>query len=556
LFGGIELVTVIGPAHDEASAGSAPRFPFAAIPTASGCLLLDRRRPRNVVSSLSRAGELLWSEDRPPRMNAVAGLADGSAVLALDRTIWLRDPDGRLRQLAILPGEAEIEALSVRDRLVAAGSDEGVQLLSLDDGRPLGSLSAEQLGVRTVTDLQLLPGDGLLITDSWQSSVLETDRRGTLIRRFGKRRVPGQALGHLTGCRSACRLPDGRTVVADTLNDRVVLISGAEAMQELWPADGSGWAAPTFVRAAGDGSLLVTDSGQRRVVALELDGLVRWQYGARPAENRPLTFPRMAEGAADGTVLVADSFSHRVLEFDGAGQEVWQAGAGLGLHAPRAVTRDAEGSTVIADGMNGRVLVVDGTGSLVREISEVCWQGERHQLVDPHHVVVAGQQLLITDSDTHWVWLVDRQGEATHRWGGNPELNDPHCARLRPDGSLVVADAGNHRLAVCAPGSESPARALPVFDAAGQPVQLDYPRCVSLAPDGGLLVSDTDAARLLGLSPDGVVRWECGPELPEHPALGGVPELRIPRWIDLSHRRLVITDYWNSRVLVYAVGPG
>jgi DNA-binding beta-propeller fold protein YncE len=356
-------------------------------------------------------------------------------------------------------------------------------------------------------------------------------------------------------------LPDGRIAVADTLNDRVVLLDGP-AVRELWPADGSGWAAPTFVRATPDGGLLVTDSGQRRVVALGLDGQLRWQYGAQPGGRRPLAFPRMAEATAAGTVLVADTFHHRVLEFDGAGEQVWQAGPGLGLHAPRSVTRDAGGRTVIADGMNARVLVVDGAGSPVREISEVRWQGERHRLVDPHHVVAVGEQLLITDSDTDCVWLVDSRGDATRQWGGGPDsgqLDDPHCAWLRPDGSLVVADAGNHRLALCAPGPHSGARALPVLDAAGQPVQLDYPRCVSLAPGGGLLVADTDAARLLGVDAAGVVRWELGPELPADPGLGGVPELRIPRWVALDARgRLVITDYWNSRVLVYATagGPG
>jgi DNA-binding beta-propeller fold protein YncE len=258
-----------------------------------------------------------------------------------------------------------------------------------------------------------------------------------------------------------------------------------------------------------------------------------------------------------GTILVADSFHHRIVEVDSSGTELWELGASSpadpGLLIPRSAIRRRDGSTVVADGVNGRIVVANRDGRTTSEISAVRTGIGRSQLGDPHHVEAMGTNLLITDSFTNTIWLIDEAGRAVRRWG-HPDLgwfNDPHSAHLRRDGSLVVADAGNGRIAICPARVDAEPIRVRFHSSSGDPVSLDYPRFVLPDAYHELIVVDTDAAQILVARDDGALLATLGPLLHIGSSKKTNPELRTPRWVAFDRAsRLLVTDYWNSRVLV------
>lgn len=84
----------------------------------------------------------------------------------------------------------------------------------------------------------------------------------------------------------------------------------------------------------------------------------------------------------------------------------------------------------------------------------------------------------------------------------------PDGLLLRPDGTLYVADAGNHRIRKISPdgmvttlaGSEQGFR-----DGPGPQARFAKPSGLAMAPDGALLVADVSLHRIRKVAPDGTV---------------------------------------------------
>jgi sugar lactone lactonase YvrE len=197
--------------------------------------------------------------------------------------------------------------------------------------------------------------------------------------------------------------PDGRVLIADTLNNRVRVYTPADG--KIWPAAGTGAAG-----AAGD--------------------------GADPKVAQ-LNGPQDVSVAADGGYLIADTANHKVRRVDATGATITSvAGTGTscattlgalcgdygpagvaGLSGPAAVQADATGTGfLIADTGDNRVRRVSATGT----ITTVAGSG----------IACAGPTLLCGDAGPAALAL----------------LKAPNGVLELPDGTLLVADTGDHRL--------------------------------------------------------------------------------------------------------------
>lgn len=510
--------------------GERPRlsFPMAAQWTAGGtCLIVDRSQPLNRLIEVDHFGRTVWRHDAPPRMNAAHRLNAAQVIVANGGTLSVGD-----NVLCHLPGVFALDAMDVRDGVIAAGSDSGIDIVTLECGW-MHRIPCDKKIFTNPTGVQLLGGGQLLVTDSWDSRVVQLDASGQPVARFGRKRSAGSGPDCLSGPRSACRTGDGATIVADTLAHRLVEFD-RQGHARVFPADvRGGLFAPSFVRETDDGRLLVVDTGNHRVLLLDRDGHQVWEYGPPVRPERMFSFPRSAEATPQGGVLVCDSFHHRVVELDAGGAEIWSYDDGLVI--PRSANRCADGRTVICDGVNGRVLVLSPQGTLERVVERVSGRA----LADPHHAVLAGDRLLIVDSDLGEVFLVDSGDRVVNRWGRDL-LDDPHHASLDASGRLLVADSGNRRVVLLA-GEEI----------AWQLDGLRYPRFAGYGAGGRMLIADTDHARVLVLDPGGFPVREIGPVI-DCREFGDVPEeIRTPRWLSRDRwGRLAITDFWNSRVVI------
>ena len=155
--------------------------------------------------------------------------------------------------------------------------------------------------------------------------------------------------------------------------------------------------------------------------------------------------------------------------------------------------------------------------------------------------------------------------------GGNPadglgdggpatqaRLIDPHEIAFGPDGSLYIADSGNHRIRRVGPdgiittvagnGGYS-------FSGDGGPAtqaQLNYPCGVAVGPDGSLYIGDSGNCRVRVVSPDGIITTAAGNGGYSFSGDGGPAtqaDLRSPFSVAVGPGgSLYIADNWYGRI--------
>ena len=341
---------------------------------------------------------------------------------------------------------------------------------------------------------------------------------------------------------------------------------------------------PNGICVSRNGSVLIADTSNHRVLQVSGDGrrvsVVAGigQNGSKLVEGNPaqtqLHQPHGVAVAGDGSVLIADTSNHRVLQVSGDGRRV-SVVAGIGqngsklvegnpaqtqLHQPYAVAVAGDGSVLIADTSNHRVLRVSGDGRLVSVVVGTGQQGSKlvegsplaTQFNAPYCVAVAGDgSLLVTDSGNHRVLRVSGGGNRVSVFAGtgsklvedNPvatQVEYPVVVAVAGDGSVLITGARKHRvLRVSSDGGQ-----ISVFAGTGQTgsklvegnplaTQLNGLRGIAIAGDGSVLIADTWNNRVLRVSGGYVGRggfpWGLGPRQEEgFPVPSAPPQSRPP----------------------------
>lgn len=180
---------------------------------------------------------------------------------------------------------------------------------------------------------------------------------------------------------------DGRVVVADTYNDRIVILgaSGASGASGAWSlrtlagsgvpglVDGAGTAAafdtPTGVAALPDGSVIVADTGNHALRRIAADGTVTTVSSIGLSGSADLLWrPLGVAAGSEGRLYVTDARA-RVVELVPDGGRRVLAGSvpgfatGVGTAAlmrePAGIAVAADGRVVVADTLNGLIRVLD-----------------------------------------------------------------------------------------------------------------------------------------------------------------------------------------------------
>lgn len=194
---------------------------------------------------------------------------------------------------------------------------------------------------------------------------------GKLVWQFGVPGVPGSDLQHLDTPDDAHLLPDGRIVVADIKNCRILIIvrqpvqvTSIGRANDCSGKPGS-FARPNGVTPMANGHLLVTEITIPRISEIDEQGTVIRSV------NLPIAYPSDASLTRRDTVIVA-SYTHAgsVIEIDWSGKVLWSfppSGSREWLNRSAIAVELPNGNIVIVDDHRHRVLVVDRAG-------EVLWQ--------------------------------------------------------------------------------------------------------------------------------------------------------------------------------------
>lgn len=306
--------------------------------------------------------------------------------------------------------------------------------------------------------------------------------------------------------------------------------------------------------------------------------LATWQqYGVKGWPTLVLIDPEGyvvggISGEGCGPVLAA-SIEQLITEHDAKGtlrrdpvEGIWgtvtTSSAFRTLSYPAKVDVDPTGRRLaISDTGNDRVLICDLHGR-VDQVFPL--------LTRPHGVRFDGPRLVVADTGADRVVAIDRaSGEQTTLADG---LASPWDLTVLPDGSILVAEAGRHRLWRIPPGGGSPT----VVAGSGEENLLDtgsgapgadpaaallaQPSGIAALADGGAVFVDAESSALRVLGPDGSVTTVVGQGLFDWGASDGGPDsaaMQHPLGLAVrpGHEGTVATVYvadaFNGRIRVW-----
>lgn len=186
---------------------------------------------------------------------------------------------------------------------------------------------------------------------------------------------------------------------------------------------------------------------------------------------------------AAGNIVIADSFNNRVRRVDaasgkietvaGTGQQGFSGDGDLAteaqLNSPSGVAIDDKGNIIIADSFNNRIRIVDARTGIISTVAGTGEQGcsgddglaVRAQLSGPTGLAMgADGTLFIADSGNHRIRRLDRSQQVLVTVAGSgvagdagdgglavqAELNDPSGVAVDRNGHLLIADTMNNRV--------------------------------------------------------------------------------------------------------------
>jgi hypothetical protein len=209
-----------------------------------------------------------------------------------------------------------------------------------------------------------------LIADKANHRVLEVDYDKWLWQ-YGTNSTTGVGLNQLNNPNYAVRLANNRILITDTGNNRVIEVG--QNGEFYWQygsnsTSGSGdnlLNAPMSAVPMGNGNILIADSGNDYVIEINRSKNIVWQY------DTGLSVPEYAEELSNGSILISDRGNHRIIEVNRSKQKYWQHGTGIKgagddqLDNPSHATRLENGNTLISDTRNHRALEVNVNNNIV-----------------------------------------------------------------------------------------------------------------------------------------------------------------------------------------------
>ena len=266
---------------------------------------------------------------------------------------------------------------------------------------------------------------------------------------------------------------------------------------------GSSWSTGKFddpwgVAVNERNEIAVTDSSNTRVQIFGCNGKFIGSFGKKGVKKGEFKKPMGIAYLNNGNIVVADTFNDRLQIFTERGECLAQIGSGENpdhqFDCPMGLSVDSYGNIIVADSDNKLIKIFTSSGQFLRKF------GGEDLLVDPCHCIQKDQYFIVSDPGDHCIKVFNTEGDFLYKFGnkgdGDGEFYKPRCLSVDKAEHLMVCDYGNNRVQV--------------LDLSGKFITKIR------APYGG----------------------EIGPfQLPTSTAV-------------LTDGRIVLTDYWNDRMLI------
>ncbi len=289
---------------------------------------------------------------------------------------------------------------------------------------------------------------------------------------------------------------------------------------------------------------------------------------AGAAVRAPSPAPVMSHFNDSGDILIADQFNNRVIEINRQHQIVWQYGLGPTDFSPRSIVgvNDAQRvgfltlmagtgtppnvvptCTAAAGCPDNRVILVDPFGDILWQYGQFGVSGsgpdqlntpvQSTWLPDAHILITdqANERIIEVDLAKQIVWQYGMTGITGH---GANQLNNPNSAELLANGHILISDENNDRAIEVTRDHKIVA----TFTAGGTASGVAF---ASRLPNGHTLLTDSNNNRAVEVDKRDRVVWEYA----TNTAPNSNPAPLPTRAVRLSNGDTLISDQFNDRVI-------
>ncbi|MFA5891305.1 MAG: hypothetical protein WDA27_10235 [Actinomycetota bacterium] len=501
--------------------------------------------PAGIISTVAGNGNGDFSGDGGPATQASLSYPRGVAV-APDGSIFIAD-SGNYRIRKVDP-----------DGTISTVAGNGSSGFSGDGGPATQASLSEPEGVAVV------PDGSIFIADSGNYRIRKVDPDGTISTVAGNGSCcsfsgdggPAKQAG-LYYPEGVAVAPDGSIFIADYNNHRIRKVDPSGKISTVAGGSWVGAVAlessldrPQGVTVAPDGSTYIADTEDYRVLRIAPDGSaevvagngLKCEYYSEckdgPATEAMLQDPTGIAVDPDGIPYIADGY--RVLKVEN-GEISTVAGNGLGA------------STVVVDGSAATSVALHADDVVITDFG-VLYISDSN--ADRIYKVVNGAISTIAGSVCLTTGLPTPVGDGIP--ASTSSLCDPRGLALGPDGSLYVADSGSNRIRKVDPdGTISTVAGSGTAGFSGDGAEavvadVSHPQGVAVAPDGSIFIADTGNHCIRKVNPKGIITSVAGTGAQGFSGDGGSAiraALSSPRTIALApDGSFLIADTYNDRI--------
>jgi DNA-binding beta-propeller fold protein YncE len=259
----------------------------------------------------------------------------------------------------------------------------------------------------------------------------------------------------------------GQVYVIDTRNHRVQVFGADGQFLRTWGSEGNGpgqFQEPWGIAVDEAGNVYVADTWNHRIEKFDSQGQFVTMWGTFGDTGGALgtsdTFygPRQIVVDRDGNLLVSDTGNKRIVKFGPDGQFIEQWGGGGSLNGqfsePCGLAADADGNIYIADVWNQRVQKFDAQFNFVAQWPVLGWESQL-PVNKPYIAVDSRGDVYVTAPDYNRVTKFDGAGKVLAVWGqfgtDAKSFNVPAGIAVDGTGNVYVTDSGNQRVQKFAP---------------------------------------------------------------------------------------------------------
>jgi len=314
--------------------------------------------------------------------------------------------------------------------------------------------------------------------------------------------------------------PDGRIVVADTLDNRIMIFDSEGKLQRSFGSEGNDtgqFRFPQSVAVSPDGNIFVVDGWNNRIQIFDQNGTFLKTWGSKGYRDGELDSPHGIAVTPEGNVIVTERENNRVQVFDrnGTFKRKWGATGpavdvrGIYNKPNSAVSRDGN----VVQLAEGRII---NTWDSFEDIDDYSFNNPNGVAINRSGDIIIADtfdnRISAFTANGTFLWKTHKRGSIQGRGPG--EFWGPSDVAVTPGGDILVADEVNNRIQVLSSSGSYKTEWRSGMLGGVLPVSYDNPFGIDVAQDGTILVADTFNNRIVILNKTGIPQKVIGSRNP------------------------------------------